>query len=123
MNKGRTALAALGGIGVGVLNGLLGAGGGMLTVPLLELLGIRGRRGHATSLAVILPLSLVSAMLYWRRGWFTPLLALPYLPAGLAGAAAGGLLLARVNTTGILLPGRFIQSEKMRSASSMVEGE
>lgn len=98
VNRRRTALAALGGVGVGFLNGLLGAGGGMLTVPLLELLGVRGRRGHATSLAVILPLSLVSAALYWRRGWFSPLLALPYLPGGLAGAMAGGLLLARLNT-------------------------
>lgn len=97
MNKRRTALALLGGVGVGLLNGLLGAGGGMLTVPLLELLGIEGRRSHATSLAVILPLSLVSALLYWRRGWFSPLLALPYLPGGLAGAAAGGLLLARAD--------------------------
>ena len=48
-------LAALGGVGVGILNGLLGAGGGMLTVPLLEWMGVKGRRAHATSLAVILP--------------------------------------------------------------------
>lgn len=94
-------LPALGGVGVGFLNGLLGAGGGMLTVPLLELLGVRGRRSHATSLAVIVPLSLVSAALYWQRGWSSPSLALPYLPGGLVGAAAGGLLLARVNTAWI----------------------
>lgn len=99
MKKRQAVLSALGGIGAGFLNGLLGAGGGMLTVPLLELLtGVRGRRSHATSLAVILPLSLVSAALYWRRGWFSPTLALPYLPGGLAGGLAGGLLLARVNT-------------------------
>lgn len=98
MQKNRTALAVLGGIGVGFLNGLLGAGGGMLTVPLLELTGVRGRRSHATSLAVILPLSLVSAAVYWYRGWFSPLLALPYLPGGLIGGLAGGLLLARLNT-------------------------
>lgn len=95
---GKRLAAVLGGVGAGFLNGLLGAGGGMLTVVLLELLGIKGRRSHATSLAVILPLSLVSAALYWRRGWFTPLMALPYLPGGLAGGLAGGLLLARVNT-------------------------
>lgn len=98
MNKRQTIHAVLGGVGVGFLNGLLGAGGGMLTVPLLELLGCEGRRSHATSLAVILPLSLVSAALYWYRGWSSPLLALPYLPGGLAGGLAGGLLLARINT-------------------------
>ena len=39
-------LAALGGVGVGILNGLLGANGGMLTVPLLEWMGVKGRRAQ-----------------------------------------------------------------------------
>jgi len=101
VEKKKIWLPALGGVGVGFLNGLLGSGGGMLTVPLLELLGVRGRRSHATSLAVIVPLSLVSAALYWWRGWSSPALALPYLPGGLAGAAVGAFLLARVNTAWI----------------------
>lgn len=94
-------LPVLAGVGVGLLNGLLGAGGGMLTVPVLEWLGVRGKQSHATSLAVILPLSLVSAILYWQRGWFHPGMALPYLPGGILGAAAGGKLLARGNTAWI----------------------
>ena len=101
MKKRPFLLPALGGLGAGFLNGLLGAGGGMLAVPLLEWSGVRGRRAHATSLAVILPLSLVSAALYWWRGWSSPLLALPYLPGGLAGALAGAWLLPRANTAWI----------------------
>lgn len=101
MKKRPFLLPALGGLGAGFLNGLLGTGGGMLAVPLLEWSGVRGRRAHATSLAVILPLSLVSAALYWWRGWSSPLLALPYLPGGLAGALAGAWLLPRVNTAWI----------------------
>lgn len=91
-------LPAAGGVGVGILNGLLGAGGGMITVPLLELLGVRGKRSHATSLAVIVPLSLVSAGVYWWRGWFSPMDALLYLPGGLLGAWLGAALLPRLNT-------------------------
>lgn len=91
-------LAALGGVGVGILNGLLGAGGGMLTVPLLEWTGVKGRRAHATSLAVILPLSLVSAGAYLLRGWVSLGEAALFLPGGVLGAAAGGWLLPRLNT-------------------------
>ena len=98
---GKKWLAAAGGVGVGLLNGLLGAGGGMVTVPLLELLGVRGKRSHATSLAVIVPLSFVSAWLYWRRGWFSPGELLPFLPGGLLGAWAGAALLPRLNTAWI----------------------
>ncbi len=95
--KGRTA-GFLGGIGVGFLNGLLGAGGGMLTVPLLEWMGLEGKEAHATSLGVIVPLSLVSAGLYWYRGWVAPETALVFLPGGLIGAVLGAKLLARWST-------------------------
>lgn len=94
----KKALSFLGGIGVGVLNGLLGAGGGMLTVPLLEAMGVEGKRAHATSLAVIVPLSLVSAGIYWQRGWVTLGEAAVFLPGGLVGAVVGAKLLAKAST-------------------------
>lgn len=101
--------ALLGGVAVGALNGLLGAGGGMVLVPLMELLGIGGKKSHASSLAVIVPLSAISAAVYLRRGWFAPGDALPFLLPGLLGAVSGGLLLNRVKikwlkvTFGLLL--------------------
>ena len=58
----------LGGLGAGVINGLLGAGGGMVVVPLLSAMGVRGKRSHATALMVIVPLSAVSAVLYLVQG-------------------------------------------------------
>lgn len=94
----RNLLGFAGGVAVGLLNGLLGAGGGMVTVPLLETMGVEGKRAHATSLAVIVPLSLVSAGVYWARGWVSPGEALAFLPGGLAGALLGAKLLARANT-------------------------
>ena len=94
----RKILGFLGGVAAGLLNGLLGAGGGMIAVPLLEALGVEGKQAHATSLAVIVPLSLVSAGVYWARGWVSPGEALVFLPGGLLGALLGAKLLARANT-------------------------
>jgi uncharacterized membrane protein YfcA len=57
------------GIGVvtGVLNGLFGSGGGTVAVPAMEkFLGIEDKKAHATAIAVILPLSVVSLFIYGR---------------------------------------------------------
>lgn len=89
-------LALLGGAGIGLLNGLLGAGGGMLAVPLLTLLGVEGKKSHATALCIILPLSAAAGCIYWARGWVSPLDTLPYLPAGLLGGWLGGRLMKRL---------------------------
>jgi iron complex transport system substrate-binding protein len=53
---------------VGVLNGFLGAGGGMLAVPLLKKQGLAQKQAHATAIAVIFPLTLVSAAVYVLGG-------------------------------------------------------
>lgn len=82
----------LGGFGAGVINGLLGAGGGMVVVPLLSALGVRGKKSHATALMVIVPLSLVSAVLYLVQGRVTVMDALPWLPGSLLGAYLGSRL-------------------------------
>lgn len=55
----------LGGIFVGFINGFLGAGGGMIVVPLLTLLNKEEQKiSHATAVMLILPISLVSAITY-----------------------------------------------------------
>lgn len=87
---------ALAGLAAGVLNGLLGAGGGMAVVPMLEKSGLEPTKAHATSIAVIVPLCALSAALYLFGGALTLRDALPYLPAGLAGAFAGAKLLPHI---------------------------
>lgn len=86
MKKG-VATAAVGAVS-GFIAGLLGSGGGVAVVEGLERTGVEERRAHATSLAVILPVSAVSAALYGFGG---------YVPLGetlwlCGGAALGGLL-------------------------------
>ena len=91
------------GFGAGVANGLLGAGGGILTVygmsPLAEKNGIGGRDVFANALCVMMPISIVSLVLYVLEGRvpqaeFWPIL----LPCALGGAL-GALLLDRINPT------------------------
>ena len=88
----------LGGLGAGVINGLLGAGGGMVVVPLLAAMGVRGKRSHATALMVIVPLSAVSAVLYLVQGRVGFADALPWLPGSLLGAYLGSRLMPKIAT-------------------------
>ncbi len=86
------------GSAAGFLNGLFGAGGGMVVVPMLQRDGLPPEHSHATSIAVILPLSIASSLLYLSMGSIRLAQALPYIPLGLVGAAVGGWLLPRVKT-------------------------
>ena len=88
--------AALTGLAAGLVNGLLGSGGGMIAVPMLERGGVEANRAHATSVAVMLPLSAVSAFFYLRSGGVSIRDALPYIPGGIVGALMGVMLLRRV---------------------------
>ncbi len=65
---GEIVAIVLGGI-IGFVNGLFGAGGGMLVVPVLStILGYTTKKAHATAILIILPLCLVSGVVYLVRG-------------------------------------------------------
>ena len=54
-----------GGVLTGACNGLFGGGGGMVAVPYLErVAGYPTRNAHATAIAVVLPATLTSAIVY-----------------------------------------------------------
>lgn len=54
---------------IGMVNGMLGGGGGMICVPILEkVLKLSKKESHATAIAVIFPLSFVSALVYTITG-------------------------------------------------------
>lgn len=91
---------ALAGAAAGLVNGFFGGGGGMLLVPLLAgWCGLGQRKAFATSVAVILPLCVLSAAIYLFRGGVELLPALPYLLGGLAGGLLGGKLFKGVSMT------------------------
>ena len=70
----------------GLLNGLFGAGGGLVLVPLLiNWLKLEEKAAFATSVAIILPLSIVSYTLFCIQGGNVWKDALPYLIGGIVG--------------------------------------
>lgn len=80
-------LLLLGGM-IGFINGFFGGGGGMVCVPTLEkALKLDNKRAHATAIAVIFPLSLISCAIYIFKG---SIQSLPLLTVGL-GVLAGGI--------------------------------
>lgn len=89
--------AALGFFAAGVVNGLFGAGGGMLAVPLLKSLDFEQKDAHANSIAIILPLSVVSAILYAINGQIQLDKTLPFIPFGIVGAVCGTLLMRHIS--------------------------
>ena len=82
---------ALAGALAGLANGFFGGGGGSVLVPVLtRYCKLDQRRAFATSVAVILPLCILSSAVYFLRGGLDVTQALPYLIGGAVGGWAGG---------------------------------
>lgn len=73
----------------GIINSAVGSGGGMISVPVMKKYGLDQKSAQATTLAVILPLTLVSAVIYAINGDYSPLDSVKYIPFGIAGALIG----------------------------------
>lgn len=98
MNKFHSWLpAAAAGGAAGLVNGFFGGGGGMVLVPLLMgRCGLDRRRAFANSVAIILPLCVLSAGIYFAKGNLDIRTALPYLAGGLVGGWIGGKIFEKV---------------------------
>ncbi|MDD4699910.1 MAG: sulfite exporter TauE/SafE family protein [Oscillospiraceae bacterium] len=94
--KHKNLIMCIGGLAVGLVNGLLGAGGGMLAVPLLRKTGLTTKESHSNAVGVILPLSVFSAVLYISAGRVKIMDSVPYIPGGLIGALIGTKLLKKI---------------------------
>jgi uncharacterized membrane protein YfcA len=94
--KGKLYYALCGAV-IGAVNGLFGSGGGVAAVPALKHAGLTVKESHASSLAVTLPLSAVSMVVYSLGQDFKWSDALPLIPFGLAGALIGGLVLKKIS--------------------------
>ncbi len=98
----RVPLLLLFGLAAGVVNGLLGAGGGILIVYALGYaLGGQdadARDLYANALCVMLPISALSCMRYAMGGHLSVDGFSRYVLPALLGGLAGGLLLGRLKT-------------------------
>ncbi len=82
----------------GGMNGFFGSGGGVIAVPVLEHDGCSPQQAHASSVALIFVLSLVTTAVYWMNGGLDFGTAWQYVPWGLMGAVAGSLFLRRISS-------------------------
>ena len=90
------ALAAIG-LAAGVLSGLFGVGGGIVMVPTLVVAGLSQHRAQSTSLAAIVPIAIVGALLFGRADSVNVGAAVVLAGGSLVGARAGALLMHRLS--------------------------
>ena len=94
--SGKNKLRLAGALG-GAVNGIFGGGGGMLLLPLLSRWGgLGGRAVFASCVAVIFPVCLASAAVYFLRAQLDLSAAWPYLLGGGLGGLIGGLTFEKV---------------------------
>ena len=96
--KGKNFYAVGGGVLTGAANGLFGGGGGMIAVPYLEHVArYPTAAAHATAIAVVLPATLTSAVVYLFFGLVPFFVLLPVAIGVLIGGLLGAKLLGKVN--------------------------
>lgn len=89
----------LAGLFIGAVNGLFGAGGGMLAVPCLTYIGsLDEKSAHATAIALILPLCLVSSIAYGVGASFENGVILPTVLGVTIGGILGACLLKKLSS-------------------------
>lgn len=87
---------------IGIINGFFGGGGGMVVVPLLnKMYGMEQKKAQATALFVILPISLVSAIVYLCNNSIDFGQSWPVILGIVAGGVVGAKLLNKLNNKAI----------------------
>lgn len=81
----------------GIVNGLFGAGGGMVLIPMLRrFTTLEEKEVFACSVGVILPLSAVTLGVFFLKGGEITSQGLPYIIGGALGGIGAGVLLKKV---------------------------
>ncbi len=89
----------LGSIGIitGLINGLLGIGGGTILIPAMVFLLKKDQHtAHGTSLAIILPTAIVSTIIYNANNHMDWSLALKIALSGMLGGYLGARLMEQI---------------------------
>lgn len=81
------------GFAVGILSGLMGVGGGVFMVPIMvTYFAVAQHNAHATSLAVIIPTAIASAIIYGFHGSIDYAVTLNLIIGSMVGAKIGAWL-------------------------------
>ncbi|MBC8587038.1 sulfite exporter TauE/SafE family protein [Paratissierella segnis] len=98
MEKNNLKLIGLGLI-TGFINGIFGSGGGTIIVPsMVFLLNMEDYKAHATAISIILPLSIISTVIYFFHNTIPISVALKVAIGGLIGSYIGAKILNKIPT-------------------------
>ncbi len=99
MKKGDIIKKFIIGIITGFANGLFGAGGGTIVVPAMEkFLKTEAHKAHASAIAVILPLSILSTFIYANKVELNWNIIIYVSIGGIIGGYIGSKLLNRLSS-------------------------
>ena len=88
------------GLIIGLLNGIFGSGGGIIAVLLMTfILKLENKIAHATSISIILPLSLISAIILIKNGYYDVNLLLKVGIGSIFGGVIGAKLLSKISNS------------------------
>ena len=91
------------GIPIGFINGFFASGGGIIAVLILQkFFSLEEKKAHATSIIIILPLTLAGVLIYSMAGFSD----MPVIIKAASGAALGALVGAKLLSR---LSGKFIR--------------
>ncbi len=97
-------LLILGGTLTGLANGLFGGGGGMIVVPfLIYFAGLEPKKAHATAIAVILPVTIVSGLIYLNSFDISLKKLLPSTIGVIVGGVLGAYVLPKLQNSFVML--------------------
>ena len=88
------------GVITGFLNGFFGGGGGMVVLPLLTIiLKIEQKVAHATAIAIMLPTSIISAIIYFFTADknIITINSISIIAGVIVGGIIGAIILKKIN--------------------------
>jgi hypothetical protein len=99
----RTILTLVAGFGTGVLSGMFGVGGAVVSTPAIRVLGATPLEGVGSTLPSVIPSAVSGSLRYWRERLIVVRIALWTSAAGVAASVGGALLAGTVPGNGHLL--------------------
>ncbi len=104
MGLKKILLLSLTGVVTGVINGFFGGGGGMIVVPMLTLLlGFSQKQAHSTAILIILPITVLSSIIYFINGNFDFNVGIPTTIGVFVGGLLGAFLLKKASSKIIII--------------------
>lgn len=82
---------------IGLINSLFGAGGGIIAVPMLKRQNLTQKEAQASAISIILPLSIISAVVYHYLGYYKLNDAIGYIPFGIVGTLIGTVIMKKIS--------------------------